>query len=227
MATAPMSELPQATPASRPGSPGGTPAGEDDLSGVSRQVRQPGPGRPRPRPARPAGFSANFDPNLTEFMIDETVSTAVTAVLTRLIQASHASSGMVLDRAGQIIVYGGSEYRAEMMMLGALIAGTYASTREMARILREENFRMLLQEGAKEKIFTEAVGDYWLVSIIFDRNTHLGLVKVLCSRATADLTEILKGAIESNRNRPRARDAGLARVTKDTIDLIFRDESGT
>jgi predicted regulator of Ras-like GTPase activity (Roadblock/LC7/MglB family) len=134
---------------------------------------------------------------------------------------------MVLDRAGQIIVYGGSEYRAEMMMLGALIAGTYASTREMARILREDNFRMLLQEGAKEKIFTEAVGDYWLVSIIFDRNTHLGLVKVLCSRATADLTEILNGAIESNRNRPRPRDAGLARVTKDTIDLIFRDESGT
>ena len=134
---------------------------------------------------------------------------------------------MVLDRAGQIIVYDGQQYRHEMMMLGALIAGTYASTREMARILREDNFRMLLQEGAKEKIFTEAVGDHWLVSIIFDRNTHLGLVKVLCSRATADLTEILNGAIETNRNRPRTRDAGLARVTNDTIDLIFRDESGT
>ena len=221
MATAPMSELPQATPARRAQAG----AGEEDLTGVSRQIRQAGPGRPRP--TRPGGFSATFDPALSEFMIDEAVSTAVNAVLTRLIQASHASSGMVLDRAGQIIVYGGSEYRAEMMMLGALIAGTYASTREMARILREDNFRMLLQEGAKEKIFTEAVGDYWLVSIIFDRNTHLGLVKVLCSRATADLTEILNGAIESNRNRPRPRDAGLARVTKDTIDLIFRDESGT
>jgi predicted regulator of Ras-like GTPase activity (Roadblock/LC7/MglB family) len=217
MATAPMSELPQAPAGSRP-------AGEDELEGVSRQVRQSAPGRPR---QRPHGFSPNFDPNLTEFIIDEAVSLAVNTVLTRLIQASHASSGMVLDRAGQIIVYGGSEYRAEMMMLGALIAGTYASTREMARILREDNFRMLLQEGAKEKIFTEAVGDHWLVSIIFDRNTHLGLVKVLCSRATADLNEILNGAIESNRNRPRPRDAGLARVTKDTIDLIFREESGS
>jgi predicted regulator of Ras-like GTPase activity (Roadblock/LC7/MglB family) len=224
MATAPMSELPHAAPTGRPAGPGG----QDDLSGVSRQVRQPGPAGPgRPRPARPGGFQQKFDPNLSEFIIDEAVSTAANAVLSRLIQASHASSGMVLDRAGQIIVYGGQEYRTEMMMLGALIAGTYASTREMARILREENFRMLLQEGAKEKIFTEAVGDYWLVSIIFDRNTHLGLVKVLCSRATADLNEILNGAIEANRNRPRQRDAGLARVTKDTIDLIFRDESGT
>ena len=220
MATAPLSELPPATAGNRPGR-------EDDLSGVSRQIRQAGPSRPRPEGVRPPGFSARFDPNLSEFVIDEAVNAAVNAVLTRLIQASHASSGMVLDRAGQIIGFGGSEYRAEMMMLGALIAGTYASTREMARILREDNFRMLLQEGAKEKIFTEAVGDHWLVSIIFDRNTHLGLVKVLCSRATADLTKILNGAIETNRNRPRPRDAGLARVTNDTIDLIFRDEPGT
>jgi predicted regulator of Ras-like GTPase activity (Roadblock/LC7/MglB family) len=224
MATAPLSERPKAPPVPRAQ---GVP--NDDLSGVSRQIRQPGPGRPRPRPEglRPTGFSASFDPNLSEFIIDEAVSAAANAVLARLIQASHASSGMVLDRAGQIIVYGGGEYRTEMMMLGALIAGTYASTREMARILREDNFRMLLQEGAKEKIFTEAVGDHWLVSIIFDRNTHLGLVKVLCNRATAELNEILNGAIEANRNRPRPRDAGLARITKDTIDLIFRDESGT
>src|SRR5687768_547062 len=147
MATAPMSELPHASPTGRPG-------GQEELSGVSRQVRQPGPGRPRP--ARSGGFQQKFDPNLSEFIIDEGVSTAANMVLSRLIQASHASSGMVLDRAGQIIVYGGNEYRTEMMMLGALIAGTYASTREMARILREDNFRMLLQEGAKEKIFTEA-----------------------------------------------------------------------
>ncbi|HUG61171.1 MAG TPA: roadblock/LC7 domain-containing protein, partial [Methylomirabilota bacterium] len=176
------------------------------------------------RQQRPAGFAQNFDPNLSEFVIDEPVSAAVDAVLTRLIESSHASGGMVLDRAGQIIAFGGREYHAEMMMLGALVAGTYASTREMARILREDNFRMLLQEGATEKIFTEAVGDHWLVSIIFGRNTHLGLVKVLCSRATADLNQILNGAIESNLNRPRSRDAGLARITNDTIDLIFRDE---
>src|SRR5262245_47959215 len=99
MATAPMSELPHASPAGRPGGP-------DDLSGVSRQIRQPGPGRTRP--SRSSGFQQQFDANLSEFVIDEGVSTAANAVLARLIQASHASSGMVLDRAGQIIVYGGN-----------------------------------------------------------------------------------------------------------------------
>ncbi len=194
------------------------PEDADAADGVSRQIRQTddSPKRSGPR--------AKFDPNLTDMVIDETTSTGITDVLGRLVRDTRASSGMVIDRAGQIIVFNGQEYRAEMMMLGALIAGTYASTREMAKILHEEHFRMLLQEGSKEKIFTEAVGDHWLVSVIFDRHTHLGLVKVLCNRATIDLSQILDRAIETNRNRPREQDAGLARITRDTIDLLFRKD---
>ncbi|CAA9566081.1 MAG: hypothetical protein AVDCRST_MAG70-2049 [uncultured Thermomicrobiales bacterium] len=186
--------------------------------GVSRQIRQTGGPPKRPESRR------RFDPNLTDMVIDEVTSTGITDVLGRLVRDTRASSGMVIDRAGQIIAFNGQEYRGEMMMLGALIAGTYASTREMAKILHEEHFRMLLQEGSKEKIFTEAVGDHWLVSVIFDRHTHLGLVKVLSNRATLDLSQILDRAIESNRNRPREMDAGLARITRDTIDLLFRKE---
>jgi len=168
---------------------------------------------------------AHFDPQLTNMVIDEETSASITKVLKQLVRETHASSGMVLDRPGQVIVYEGDSYRAEQMSLGALVAGTYGSTRQMAKILGEANFRTLVQEGAKEKIFTEAVGDHWLVSIIFDRNTHLGLVKMLSSRATHDLGEILVRAIERNKSRPKFRDQRLLRVTNDTIDLIFRDES--
>jgi predicted regulator of Ras-like GTPase activity (Roadblock/LC7/MglB family) len=132
---------------------------------------------------------------------------------------------MVLDRAGQIIVWDGQAYEPARVQLGALIAGTYASTREVARILQENGFRTLLQEGAKEKIFTEAIGDQWLVSVIFGRHTHLGLVKVLCNRATVDLSQILAQTVQRSKSHPRLRDAGLMRVANDTIDLIFRDES--
>ena len=40
--------------------------------------------------------------------------------------------------------------------------------------MQEAGFRTLLQEGAREKIFTEAVGDHWLVSLIFGKHTALG-----------------------------------------------------
>jgi predicted regulator of Ras-like GTPase activity (Roadblock/LC7/MglB family) len=167
----------------------------------------------------------HFDPNLTQLIVDEETCSSIDGVLRQLIKDSQATSAMVLDRAGQIIVWDGPAYEGQRMQLGALIAGTYASTREVARILQEASFRTLLQEGAREKIFTEAVGDQWLVSIIFGRHTHLGLVKVLCGRATVDLSQILTRTVERNRARPRLKDVGLEIIANDTIDLIFRDES--
>jgi predicted regulator of Ras-like GTPase activity (Roadblock/LC7/MglB family) len=192
-----------------------------DYPGMSRQVL----GSSDTPSTRVPPVNAHFDPQLTNMVIDEETSASITKVLRQLVRETHASSGMVLDRPGQVIVYEGDSYRTEQMSLGALVAGTYGSTRQMAKILGEANFRTLVQEGAKEKIFTEAVGDHWLVSIIFDRNTHLGLVKMLSSRATLDLGEILVRAIERSKSRPKFRDQRLLRVTNDTIDLIFRDES--
>lgn len=167
----------------------------------------------------------HFDPHLSQLIIDEETCSGIDVVLRQLIKDSQASSALVLDRAGQIIVWDGPAYEGQRMQLGALIAGTYASTREVARILQESSFRTLLQEGAKEKIFTEAVGDQWLISIIFGRHTHLGLVKVLCSRATVDLQHILIKTVEKNKLRPRLKDAGIQIVANDTIDLLFRDDS--
>lgn len=166
-----------------------------------------------------------FDSQLTQLILDEEAHSSISSVLRQLIRDSQATSGCVLDRAGQIIVWVGSAYEDQQMQLGALIAGTYASTREVARILQETGFRTLLQEGAREKIFTEAIGDMWLVSVIFGRHTALGLglVKVLCSRATMDLQQVLVRTVEKSKARPRLKDDGLDIVANDTIDLIFRD----
>lgn len=199
-------------------------ANEDEFEGVARQLR--GDGGPAVTPTMPPiqSFVGQFDHQLANMIIDEPTSASISEVLGGLVKDANASSGMVLDRAGQIIVWHGVDYKEESLKLGALIAGTYASTREMARILGEQNFRTLLQEGSKEKIYTEAIGEYWLISVIFDRHTHLGLVKVLCDRAGSDLTGVLVKAIASNKAQPRLLDLDLQRVAKDTIDLIFRQE---
>lgn len=60
---------------------------------------------------------------------------------------------MLLDRAGQIIcAQGVDQHHQEMMHLGALLAGAYATSHEMARLLKETGFRVLVQEGVREKI---------------------------------------------------------------------------
>lgn len=204
-------------PVSEREAPGAGEEPEEHVPGLARQVRQSAA-------TGQASSPAPFDPNLTDIIIDEDASVEIDRLLAQLVKDCRATTGMVVDRAGQVITSRGDTDQNELMLLGALVAGTYASSREMARILHEENFRMLLQEGANEKIFTQAVGEHWLVSITFGRQTHLGLVKVMCERATLDLSRTLEIVIEANQRRARENDGTLARVAQDTIDLLFRPD---
>ncbi len=155
-------------------------------------------------------------------------SEAIAGCLDRLMDDTDASYIMLLDRAGQVIAWKGADHRAEMTHLGALLAGSYASSREMARLLKEDNFRVLLQEGMRERVFTETVEDRWLLVVVFDHQAHLGLVKVLAKRATQSLTGVLHVVIERNQNRRPRITGEMRRAAVDTIDLIFgQDEQAT
>ena len=165
-----------------------------------------------------------FDPDLTSLIVGEEESEMIERCLTRLMEETGASYSMLLDRAGQVLASNGDVHEGEMMHLGALLAGSYASSREMARLLREDNFRVMVQEGAREKIFTETVDDRWLLVVVFDHQAHLGLVKVLAKRATQSLSGILEQVIERNESRRAELRGEFPRAAKDTIDLIFGND---
>lgn len=167
-----------------------------------------------------------LDPDLSSLIVGEEESELISRCLSRLVDETGASYGMLLDRAGQVLSSHGDVNEGEMMHLGALLAGTYASSREMARLLREDNFRVLVQEGTREKIFTETVDDRWLLVVVFDHQAHLGLVKVLAKRATQTLSGILQLVIERNGQRRADLASEFPRAATDTIDLIFGSEDG-
>lgn len=168
----------------------------------------------------------HLDPDLTSMIVGEEESLMIQKCIQRLMDETGATYSMLLDRAGQVLAWQGDAHQAEMMHLGALMAGTYASSREMARLLNEENFRVLVQEGMKEKIFTETVEDRWLLVVVFDHQAHLGLVKVLAKRAVQSLATILELVIERNDTRRSEIASDMSKAATDTIDLIFADEEG-
>lgn len=167
-----------------------------------------------------------FDRDLTSLVVTEEDTVQITACLQRLIADSGASYGMVLDRAGQILAWESDSERPEMTHLGALLAATYASTQEMARLLNEDGFRTLFQEGLREKIFTETVQDHWLLVIIFDQHAQVGLVKVLSKRATLVLSNVLDLVRERGSTTANPKMSRVRKATADTIDLLFKDDSG-
>jgi predicted regulator of Ras-like GTPase activity (Roadblock/LC7/MglB family) len=165
-----------------------------------------------------------MDPHLTSMIVGEEETSMIVQCLERLVAGTEASYGMVLDRAGQIIAAQGDAYRDEGIPLGALLAGTFASSREVARLLKEKDFRVLFQEGRRENLFTELVEEQWMLVIVFKQQAHLGLVKILSKKATKELEGVLKLVRARNAQRRIEMDSTLRTVGRDTVDLIFKQE---
>jgi predicted regulator of Ras-like GTPase activity (Roadblock/LC7/MglB family) len=164
-----------------------------------------------------------MDPQLTSLVVSEKDTDAIEECLERLVGDTNANYSMLLDKSGQVIASRGDTQRQDITALGALLAGTFASSREVARLLREKDFRVLFQQGVKENIFTELIEEQWMLVVMFDKRTHIGLVKVLAKRATDELGSILQRVRQQSRQRDAVISTSFRTSVEDTIDLLFRD----
>jgi len=164
-----------------------------------------------------------MDPQLTSLIVSENQTNAITDCLDRLVSETGASYSMLLDKSGQVVASEGDTNRQDITALGALLAGSFASSREVAKLLNEKDFRVLFQQGVKENIFTELIQDQWILVVIFDKRTHIGLVKVLTRKATDELSTILDTVRQDSRAKDNILSKNFRTSVEDTIDLLFRD----
>jgi len=141
--------------------------------------------------------------------------------LQRLLDESLATCALLLDRSGQMVSAQGDGCREVTVLLGALVAGSFASGREIARLLGEEHFQTLFQQGQQQHIMTTAVGGRWLLSVIFGNKTPVGLVKVLSNQAVEELSGILQDVDSQSdlREAPLGRSFRLSAAQ--AIDALF------
>ena len=165
-----------------------------------------------------------MEPQLTNLIVGKEEAALISQCLARLVKGTEASYSMVLDRAGQIIAAEGDTYREEGIPLAALLGGTFGSSREVARLLKENDFRVLFQEGKRENLFTELVEEQWMLVVVFKRQAHLGLVKILSKKAVKELEGVLKLVQARNARRRIEMDSTLKTLGRDTVDLLFRRE---
>lgn len=149
---------------------------------------------------------------LTNLVVSEGELGNIARILGRLTQDTGASHVLLLDKSGQLISTQGQGGQRDVVALGALLAGAFSSSRQVAEILGEKDFRSILQQGLHESMFTSLIGEQWLLVIVFDRQTHVGLVKVLARKATEEMERVLE----------RVR-AGGAQAKEQVVNVQFRD----
>ena len=161
---------------------------------------------------------------LTNLVISDRELATISALLTRLKNDTNATSAMVIDKSGQVVAIQGTGVRRNATALGALLAGVFSSSREVARLLDEKDFRNIFQQGVQENIYTSMIEEQWLLVIIFDKLTHLGLVKVLSKKAADELGRILERVRnDTSRTKSSVINLQFRSSVEDTIDLLFRD----
>lgn len=161
---------------------------------------------------------------LTNLVISDRELASISTLLMKLMNDTHATSAMLIDKSGQVVAVQGTGSRRNATTLGALLAGVFSSSREVAKLLDEKDFRNIFQQGVQENIYTSMVEEQWLLVIIFDRLTHIGLVKVLSKKASEELVRVLERVRnDSSRARSSVINLQFRSSVEDTIDLLFRD----
>jgi len=151
---------------------------------------------------------------LTNLVVSEGEVANIARVLGRLALDTSASYTILLDKSGQLITSQGPRDQRDLIALGALIAGAFSSSRQVAEILGEHDFRAILQQGVQESILSNLIGDQWLLVVIFDKQTHVGLVRVLARKACDELERTL--------DRVRY---GAAQARQQVVNVQFRSEA--
>src|SRR5690348_15213556 len=161
---------------------------------------------------------------LTNLVISDRELAIISTALNKLMNDTSASSVMLLDKSGQVITSLGASTRQNATALGALLAGAFSSSRHVAELLGETDFRAIFQQGIHESIYTSLIVDQWLLVIVFDKLTHIGLVKVLAKKASDELSRVLERVRnDSSRIREKVVNVQFRNSVEDTIDLLFRE----
>ena len=161
---------------------------------------------------------------LTNLIISDHELETIANALNKLMSCTSATSVMLMDKSGQVVSYQGTSTKRNLTSLGALLAGAFSSSRHVAELLGEKDFRTIFQQGVHENIYTTMVEDQWLLVIVFDKLTHIGLVKVLSTKASEELARTLERVrADTNRQKSSVLNIQFRTSVEDTIDLLFRD----
>lgn len=147
----------------------------------------------------------------------------IDSILGRMLKGAEAKCALLVDKDGHLITRQGFTHSLDTTALAALLAGSFASTKEIARLVGESEFSVLFHQGKKDHIHMSLVGDRSILAVIFDDRTTIGMVRLYAKEAAVELSKIFT----SLKNRPQESGAGItnefANSAGDRLDDIFQD----
>ena len=136
---------------------------------------------------------------------------------------SKSRCNMLIDVEGHPVTQVGSTDGINLEAIAALVAGSFAATKEVAKILGETEFLSLSHEGKHESIQLSLVGNRTILATIFDSDeTTIGMVRFY----TKELVEKLQAIFEEIQTRKEPVRGNLFEDNMSDLDNVLDDMFG-
>jgi predicted regulator of Ras-like GTPase activity (Roadblock/LC7/MglB family) len=122
-----------------------------------------------------------------------------------------------------MVTKAGSTDDFDMQAVSALVAGSYAATREMARLLGEEEFSVLFHQGRRDNIQLTLVGDRTILATVFDERTTIGMVRLYAKEAAEKLQKIFAALALRDDDGSGALGNVFSESAKSQLDTFFAE----
>ncbi len=136
---------------------------------------------------------------------------------------SKSRCNMLIDVEGHCVTQVGSTEGINLETIAALVAASFAATKEVAKILGETEFNSLTHEGKHGSIQLSTIGERTILATIFEsEETTVGMVRFYTKELVEKLNAIFNEIKARKDAGPKIFDEGFANMG-DVLDDMFGD----
>ena len=150
--------------------------------------------------------------------------TQIESIISKMLKGCEAKCALLVDKDGHLITRQGFTHSLDTTALAALLAGSFASTREIARLVGELEFSVLFHQGKKDHIHMSLVGERSILVVIFDDRTTIGMVRLYSKETSMELAKVFERIKQKSQSEESSGiGSDFADMAQDKLDDIFQD----
>ena len=146
----------------------------------------------------------------------------INQALLAFVKKAGAQSVMLIDQEGHLVSRQGFRSNDnDGQALAALVAGSFMSTRQVAKLLGENDFRVMAHSGPNTSIHLTLLGERTLQVAVFPSAVKSGMIAVMCKELAVQMEEILSDASKRAPEPGQQIGANFSEAMKDQLDSLF------
>jgi predicted regulator of Ras-like GTPase activity (Roadblock/LC7/MglB family) len=144
-------------------------------------------------------------------------------LLNSFVTDAQADCAALVDRTGRLLTHAGDTGAMDNLTFASLVAGDFAASDQLARLLGEEEFSSLYHAGEGRSMYLADIAGWGILAALFDGKTTLGMIRLRSKTVVPKIAEVFE--MISTRPKTAANTLGMdtawVNEAEDEIDKLF------